>query len=108
MQTLTKPPMTPPPLSDATSGVGNPQHLNGELLEEVAGIFMVHVPYRGAAGQMVDAVVQAMRQPDLAKRMTDQGGLPAPMSPTQFRDFIKTESVQYARLVEFAKITPDN
>ncbi|MFY9514077.1 MAG: tripartite tricarboxylate transporter substrate binding protein [Rubrivivax sp.] len=176
----------PGKLAYATSGVGNPQHLNGELLEEMAGIFMVHVPYRGAAGQMVDvaggtvdmsfvsmaaaapfikdgrvkpiaitsaqrapfapdlptiaeskaapkytldnwfglfapaatppavitklnaAVVQALQQPDLARRMSDQGGLPAPMSPTQFRDFIKTESAQYGRIVEFAKITPDN
>ena len=44
----------PGKLAYATSGVGNPQHLNGELLEEMAGIFMVHVPYRGASGQMVD------------------------------------------------------
>ena len=176
----------PGKLAYATSGIGNPQHLNGELLEEMAGIFMVHVPYRGAAGQLIDvaagnvdltfvsmtaaaafikdgrvkaiavtgakrapfapdlpaiaeskaapkyalenwfglfapaatpapviaklnaAVVQAMQQPDLAKRMTEQGGIPAPMSPAQFRDFIKTESAQYGRIVEFAKITPDN
>ena len=54
------------------------------------------------------AVVKAMQQPDLAKRMTEQGGMPAPMSPAQFREFIKAESAQYARIVEFAKITPDN
>jgi tripartite-type tricarboxylate transporter receptor subunit TctC len=172
-------------LSYATSGVGNPQRLNGELLEEMAGIFMVHVPYRGASGQLVDvaagnadltfvsmtaagpfikdgrvkaiavtsaqrapfapdvptigesksapkyaldnwfglfapaatpaavvtkinaAVVEAMRQPDLAKRMTEQGGIPAPMTPAQFRDFIKAESAQYARIVQFAKITAE-
>jgi len=176
----------PGKLSYATSGVGNPQHLNGELLEEMAGIHMVHVPYRGASGQLVDvaagnvdltfvsmtaaapflkdgrvkaiavtsakrapfapdvpalaeskavpkyalenwfglfapaatpapviakinaAVVQALQQPDLAKRMAEQGGIPSPMSPAQFKDFIKTESAQYARIVEFAKITPDN
>ena len=54
------------------------------------------------------AVVQALQQPDLAKRMTELGGMPAPMSPAQFRDFIKAESAQYGRIVEFAKITPDN
>jgi tripartite-type tricarboxylate transporter receptor subunit TctC len=43
-------------LSYSTSGVGNPQHLNGELLEELAGIFMVHIPYRGASAQLVDVV----------------------------------------------------
>ena len=41
-------------VSYATSGVGNPQHLNGELLEEMAGIKMIHVPYKGASGQLAD------------------------------------------------------
>lgn len=41
-------------LTYATSGVGNPQHLNGELLQSLAGIKMVHVPYKGAAGQLAD------------------------------------------------------
>jgi hypothetical protein len=39
--------------------------------------------------------------------MTDQGGIPAPMSPAQFRDFIKAESAQYARIVQFARITAE-
>ncbi|KAG1255594.1 hypothetical protein G6F68_010238 [Rhizopus microsporus] len=34
----------PDKLTYATSGVGNPQHLNGELLQSLAGIKMVHVP----------------------------------------------------------------
>jgi tripartite-type tricarboxylate transporter receptor subunit TctC len=38
----------------ATSGVGNPQHLNGELLDSMAGIKMLHVPYKGAAAQLAD------------------------------------------------------
>ena len=44
----------PGKLSYATSGVGNPQHLNGELFSSLAGIQMIHVPYKGAAGQLVD------------------------------------------------------
>jgi tripartite-type tricarboxylate transporter receptor subunit TctC len=176
----------PGKLSYASSGVGNPQHLNGELLEEMTGTHMVHVPYRGASAQLLDvaagnvdltfvsmaaalpflkdgrvkavavtsgarasfapnvpaigesksaskyalenwfglfapgatppavvarinaAVVQALQNPELAKRLRDQGGEPAPMSPQQFKDFIKHESGQYARIVEFAKITPEN
>jgi tripartite-type tricarboxylate transporter receptor subunit TctC len=176
----------PGKLSYATSGVGNPQHLNGELLEELAGVHMVHVPYRGASGQLLDvaggnvdltfvsmtaagpfikdgrvkalavtsakrapfsadlpaiaetaavskyalenwfglfapaatptsvvakinaAVVAALQDADLSKRMAEQGGITAPMSPAQFRDFIKTESAQYARIVDFAKITAEN
>jgi tripartite-type tricarboxylate transporter receptor subunit TctC len=169
----------------SSSGVGNPQHLNGELFEELAGIHMVHVPYKGASGQIVDvvsgnveltfvsytaakgfikdgkikalgvtsakrasfdpnipaiaeykpmakyqlenwfglfapagtpddvvqkinmAVTQALKDPDLAKRLQDQGGEPAPMTPQQFKDFIKTESAQFKRIVESAKITAE-
>jgi tripartite-type tricarboxylate transporter receptor subunit TctC len=175
----------PGKVSYSSSGVGNPQHLNGELLEELAGIHMVHVPYKGASGQLVDvvsgnveltfvsyaaargfikdgkvkalgvtsakrasfdanipaiaeykplakyqlenwfglfapgatpepilqkinaAVAQALKEPDLAKRLQDQGGEPAPMSVQQFRDFIKTESLQFQRIVETAKITAE-
>lgn len=175
----------PGKLSYSTSGVGNPQHLNGELLEELAGVFMVHIPYRGAAAQLVDvtsglvdmtfvsytaakpfiqggkvkaiavtsarrtsfapdvpalaeykplaryqlenyfglfapagtpepivqkinaAVTAALKDPDLAARLRDQGGEPAPMSPQQFRDFIKTESAQFQRIVESAKIVAE-
>ena len=175
----------PGKVSYSSSGVGNPQHLNGELLEELADIHMVHVPYKGASGQLVDvvsgnveltfvsytaakafikdgklkalgvtsakrasfdpnipaiaeykplakyqlenwfglfapagtpdailqkintAVTQAIKDPDLAKRLQDQGGEPAPMTLQQFRDFIQTESKQFQRIVETAKITAE-
>ncbi len=175
----------PGKLSYSTSGVGNPQHLNGELLEELASIHMVHIPYKGAAGQLIDvtsgtvdmtfvsytaakgfiqsgkvkaiavtsakrasfapdipaiaeykplakyqlenwfglfapagtpeavqqklnaAVTQALRDPELAKKLLDQGGEPAPMSTQQFRDFIKAESLQFERIVNSAKITAE-
>jgi tripartite-type tricarboxylate transporter receptor subunit TctC len=175
----------PGKLSYSTSGVGNPQHLNGELLEELAGIFMVHIPYRGAAAQLVDvssgvvdmtfvsytaakafiqtgkvkpiavtsatrttfapdlpalaeskplakyqlenwfglfapagtpdavvqklnsAVTAALKDPDLAKKLREQGGEPAPMSSQQFKEFIKKESVQFERIVSTAKIVAE-
>jgi tripartite-type tricarboxylate transporter receptor subunit TctC len=175
----------PGKVSYSSSGVGNPQHLNGELLEDVAGIFMVHIPYKGAAGQLIDvttsvvdatfvsytaarpfiqsgkvkpiavtsakrvsfapdlpaiaehkplakyqlenwfglfapaatpaavqekinaAVTQALTDPDLARRLREQGGEPSPMTVAQFKDFIKTESAQFARIVETAKITAE-
>jgi tripartite-type tricarboxylate transporter receptor subunit TctC len=39
----------PGKLTYSSSGVGNPQHLNGELFAKMAGIDIVHVPYKGAA-----------------------------------------------------------
>lgn len=172
-------------LSYSTSGVGNPQHLNGELLEELAGVHMVHIPYRGAAGQLVDvtsgvvdmtfvsytaaksfiqsgkvralavtsatraayapdipaiaeykplaryqlenwfglfapagtpdavvqklnaAVTAALQDPELVKKLREQGGEPAPMTPQQFKDFIKKESVQFERIVNTAQIVAE-
>jgi tripartite-type tricarboxylate transporter receptor subunit TctC len=44
----------PGKVSYASSGIGNPQHLNGALLESVAKVSMMHVPYKGAAGQLAD------------------------------------------------------
>jgi tripartite-type tricarboxylate transporter receptor subunit TctC len=172
-------------VSYSSSGVGNPQHLNGELLEELAGIHMVHIPYRGASAQLIDvstgtvdltfvsytaakafiqsgkvkpvavtsatrapfapdlpamaehkalakyqlenwfglfapagtpeavvqklnsAVSQALKDPDLAKKLRDLGGEPSPLTPQQFRDFIKKESTQFERIVQSAKIVAE-
>jgi len=172
----------PGKVSYATSGVGNPQHLNGELLASVAGIQMNHVPYKGASGQLVDvasgtvdltfvsmaaaapflkgnrvkalavtspkrasfapdvpaiaetpataayalenwfglfapagtpatvqarlnaAVVEALKDPTLVKRLQEQGGEVAPMSQAQFKDFIAAETAKYARIVDAAGI----
>jgi len=38
----------PGKLSYATPGNGTPQHLGGELLKILAGVDIVHIPYRGA------------------------------------------------------------
>jgi len=38
----------PGTLSYATPGNGTPQHVGGELLKSLAGVDIVHVPYRGA------------------------------------------------------------
>jgi tripartite-type tricarboxylate transporter receptor subunit TctC len=58
--------------------------------------------------QKINAVVtQALKDPDLAKRLQDQGGEPAPMSVQQFREFIQSESKQFQRIVETAQITAE-
>jgi tripartite-type tricarboxylate transporter receptor subunit TctC len=44
-------------LSFSSSGVGNPQHLAGELMNSMAGIDVLHVPYRGSAPAVTDVAV---------------------------------------------------
>ncbi len=169
----------------SSSGVGNPQHLNGALLEQLAGIQLVHAPYKGASGQLVDvvsgtvpltfvsyaaakafiadgkvkpiavtsvkrtvfapdipaiaeyaplaryqlenwfglfapagtpeavqqqlntAVNEALKKPELAKRLQDQGGQLMPLTTAQFRDFVKAESTQFERIVQAARISAE-
>jgi tripartite-type tricarboxylate transporter receptor subunit TctC len=175
----------PGKLTYSTSGVGNPQHLNGALLEDMAGIHLSHIPYKGAAGQLIDvtsgqvdlsfvsytaarpfilsgklkaiavtsatrasfapnvpaiaeykplanyhlenwfglwapaatpaaiqqkinaAVVQALQDPVLAKKLRDEGAEPAPLSIPAFREFVKTETAQFGRIVTAANIKAD-
>jgi tripartite-type tricarboxylate transporter receptor subunit TctC len=47
-------------LSFSSSGIGNPQHLAGELMNRMAGTDVLHVPYRGAAPAVTDVAVGAV------------------------------------------------
>ncbi len=40
----------------ASSGNGTPLHLSGELFKTMAGVDMVHVPYKGAGPALVDVI----------------------------------------------------
>jgi tripartite-type tricarboxylate transporter receptor subunit TctC len=51
----------PGKLNYATVGVGSPQHLSAELLASVAGLKLVHVPYK-SGGAMATAVLQGEAQ----------------------------------------------
>ena len=46
----------PGSLSYASSGPGTPYHMAGELLKAMAGISMVHIPYRGSSGARTDVL----------------------------------------------------
>ncbi|MFM2346614.1 MAG: hypothetical protein RL654_1367 [Pseudomonadota bacterium] len=176
----------PGTLSYGSSGIGNPQHLAGELLETLSGVKLTHVPYRGASNQLSDtaggsvsmtfvslagarpflkdqrvraiamtsarrtplapdmpavaetrglegyalenwfglfapaatppavleklhaAVEQALRDPELVRRLGELGGEVVPMGPSAFRAFIQDESKRFARIVQDANVTPDN
>jgi tripartite-type tricarboxylate transporter receptor subunit TctC len=44
----------PRKLTFSSSGVGNPQQLTGEMFNKMAGVEILHVPYKGAAPQLAD------------------------------------------------------
>jgi len=46
----------PDGMTYASSGNGTPYHLAGELLKSMAGIKMVHVPYKGSSGARTDVI----------------------------------------------------
>ena len=48
--------MNPGKVSYASSGTGTPQHLAGALLEQLAGVQLLHVPYKGVAPSLTDLI----------------------------------------------------
>jgi tripartite-type tricarboxylate transporter receptor subunit TctC len=46
----------PNELRHGSTGIGSPHHLAGELFKTMAGIKMIHVPYKGASPALVDVV----------------------------------------------------
>lgn len=167
----------PGKLTFSSSGVGNPQQLTGELFNKLAGVKILHVPYKGAAPQIADvagkhitmtfvsigaalpfvesgrirpiavtsatrvsalpdvpaiaeypplagfelvnffgffgpaalpdpvlkrlngASVQALKSPDMAAKLRSAGFEPAPTAPEQFRQFIRSESEKFAKII---------
>ena len=47
---------SPGKIAYASCGSGTPQHLSGELLRFMAGIQLIHVPYKGCAPSLADAL----------------------------------------------------
>jgi tripartite-type tricarboxylate transporter receptor subunit TctC len=50
----------PGKVSFSSSGIGNPQQLAGELMNSMAGIQVLHVPYRGSAPAVTDVATGAV------------------------------------------------
>ena len=46
----------PGKLSYASSGPGTPYHMAGELFKQMAGVDILHVPYKGSSGARVDVM----------------------------------------------------
>ncbi len=176
----------PGKLSYSSSGVGNPQHLNGELFNNMAGVQTTHVPYKGAAQQLTDVVAKhvdmtftsvaaansfiksgqvrpiavtsaqrvpslpdvpalaeykplagyelvnwfgmfapaktpapviqkvhaaladALKDPEVMKKLEVQGAAPALMTPAEFAQFVNAEYAKFGKVVADNKVTAEN
>ena len=168
----------PGKVSYASSGYGTSVHMSAELFKAMAGIDMVHVPYRGSAIAFPDiisnkvqlifdnlpsaleqsragtvralgvtspqrwpgvpdvpaiaetlpgfesvgfygisaprgtppeiveilnkAVGEALRDPKVAERLADIGGIPKPMTPAEFGKLVADETEKWRKVVEFS------
>jgi len=175
----------PGKLTFSSSGVGNPQHLAGEMFNQLAGTDIVHVPYKGSAPALTDVaakhvsmtfsslaaalpminarqvraiavtsksrvaaapdvpalaeyqpladyelvnwfgmfapvntpayiikrlnevIQQVLKNPEFVQKIALQGGEPAPNTPGEFRQFLRSESAKFARIIADAKVTLD-
>jgi tripartite-type tricarboxylate transporter receptor subunit TctC len=43
-------------LNYASSGLGTPYHMAGELFKSMGGVYLVHIPYRGSSGARTDVI----------------------------------------------------
>ena len=167
----------------ASGGTGTSEHVSGELFRMMAGINMIHVPYRSgglAVTDLLGAQVQvlfsnmltaiehiksgklralavttaarsellpdiptvgefvpgyeasqwygigapkntppevvaklnteinaALADPRLQARLTELGGIPTPMTPTQFGKFVADETEKWGKVVQAGNIKPD-
>ena len=173
----------PDKINMASSGIGSPSHVAGELFSFMAGIDMVHVPYKGDApaitsllggqvqvmfgliissleqirsgrlralavtsatrlevlpdiptvaeflpgyeasawqgigaprntpieivDQLNKAVNAAVADSEMKARLSDLGGVPMPMTPSEFGLFIVEETEKWAKVIKFAGIKPE-
>ena len=47
---------SPGKINYASSGPGTPYHMAGELFKSMAGVYLVHIPYRGSSGARTDVI----------------------------------------------------
>jgi len=79
----------PGEINFGSTGMGSGLHLIAELFKSVAGIQIVHVPYKGVA--------QAL--PELRTQLLNQGAQPVGSSPEELRKFMQAEAEKWARVI---------
>ena len=87
---------SPGKISMASAGIGSGPHVAGELFKMMAGVNMVHVPYRGGG--------PALDDPKMKARLADLGGTVLPGSPADFGKLIADETEKWGKVIRAANI----
>ena len=77
---------------------------------ESVGFYGVAAP-KGTPPEIIEtlnkAINLALKDPKLAARPAEVGGLPKPMSPAEFGQLVANETEKWRKVVEFAKVSVD-
>ncbi len=122
----------PGKISVGSPGIGTPGHVAGELFKMMAGVEMIHVPYRGGGAvlsdllggqvqvfgapkktpvQIIDKLNReinaALDDPKLKTRLVDLGGTLLAGSPADFGKLIADDTEKWAKVIRAANIKAD-
>ncbi|GLR88466.1 Bug family tripartite tricarboxylate transporter substrate binding protein [Bradyrhizobium iriomotense] len=77
---------------------------------ESVGFYGISAP-KGTPGEIVDllnkAVGEALKDPKLVARLAETGGIPRPMTSTEFGKLVEDETEKWRKVVEFAGVSVD-
>lgn len=77
---------------------------------ESVGFYGISAP-KGTPPEIVEilnkAVGEALKDPKVAARLTENGGIPKPMTPAEFGKLVADETEKWRKVVEFAGVSVD-
>ncbi|WP_027532830.1 tripartite tricarboxylate transporter substrate binding protein [Bradyrhizobium sp. WSM3983] len=77
---------------------------------ESVGFYGISAP-KGTPPEIVEilnkAVGEALKDPKVAARLTENGGIPKPMTPAEFGKLVANETDKWRKVVEFAGVSVD-
>ena len=116
----------PGKISMGSGGNGSPAHVIGELFKMMAGVNLVHVPYRGGApaltnllggqprntpseivGKLNTEINVGLADPKLKARFADLGGTVLPNSSAAFGKLIADDTEKWGKVIKFSGSKPD-
>src|SRR5207237_90685 len=102
---------SPGKLSFASSGAGSSTHMSAELFKIMAGVDLLHVPYKGSGPALRDVIARLNREinailaaPEMRQRLADQGAEAVGGTPEVFAEHAKRERDKWSRVIRDANI----